>query len=179
MQQDTTYIRGILMCVVSEGCFPASWRRGSSHFEVASFHVRSSMDFSFPASHYFSFLSKRSGRRMPPAERSALYLVYFYHRTLSALPHDYLPTLEPSTRSRISARFIAPRDETSRAHQGGAPPAGGRSPRPSGDVCAEPLRLEDSLEARGVSSSGAGLSQNGTCLGGGIGSKIRTGRTTA
>ena len=26
--------------------------------------------FSLPSSHYFSFLSKRSGRRMPPAERS-------------------------------------------------------------------------------------------------------------
>ena len=29
--------------------------------------------FSLSASHYFSFLSKCSGRRMPPAERSALY----------------------------------------------------------------------------------------------------------
>ena len=29
--------------------------------------------FSLSASHNFSFLSKRSGRRMPPAERSALY----------------------------------------------------------------------------------------------------------
>ena len=29
--------------------------------------------FSLSASHYFYFLSKRSGRRMPPAERSALY----------------------------------------------------------------------------------------------------------
>ena len=27
------------------------------------------------ASHYFSFLSKRSGRRMPPAERSAFYII--------------------------------------------------------------------------------------------------------
>ena len=27
------------------------------------------------ASHYFSFLSKRSGRRMPPEERSALYIL--------------------------------------------------------------------------------------------------------
>ena len=30
------------------------------------------------ASHYFSFLSKRSGRRMPPAKRSALYSLYIY-----------------------------------------------------------------------------------------------------
>ena len=82
-------------------------------------------------------------------------------------------------RSRISARFMAPGDETPRAHQGGTPRAGGRSPRPCGDVCAEPLRLEASLETRGVPSSGAGPSQNGTCLAGGIGSKIRAGRTTA
>ena len=32
------------------------------------------MDLLFVRSHYFSFLSKRSGRRMPPAERSALYI---------------------------------------------------------------------------------------------------------
>ena len=31
--------------------------------------------FSLSASHYFSFLSKPSGRRMPPAERSALYYI--------------------------------------------------------------------------------------------------------
>ena len=34
--------------------------------------------FSLSASHYFSFLSKRSGRRMPPAERSALYIIHTY-----------------------------------------------------------------------------------------------------
>ena len=61
---------------------------------------------------------------------------------------------------------------------GGAPRAGGRSPRPSGDMCAEPLRLEGSPETRGVPSSGAGPSQNGTCSGGGIGRKIRAGRST-
>ena len=32
------------------------------------------------ASHYFSFLSKRSGRRMPPAERSALYIIRTWYR---------------------------------------------------------------------------------------------------
>ena len=64
------------------------------------------------------------------------------YRTLSARPHDCLPTLEPSTRSQISAIFTARGAETLRAHQGGAPRAGGRSPRPSRDVCAEPLRLE-------------------------------------
>ena len=91
--------------------------------------------------------------------------IYFYHLTLSALPHDCLPTLEPGTRTRISARFMAPGHETPRARQGDAPRAGGRSPRPSGDVCAEPLRLEGSPETRGVPSSGAGPSQNGTCSG--------------
>ena len=51
------------------------------------------------------------------------------------------------------------------------------TPSPSGDVCAEPLRLEGSPETRGVPSSGAGPSQNGTCSGGGIGRKIRAGRS--
>ena len=68
--------------------------------------------------------------------------INFHHRTLSALPHDCLPTLEPCTKSRISARFMARGDETPRAHQGGAPRAGDRSPRPSRDVCAELLRLD-------------------------------------
>ena len=44
--------------------------------------------------------------------------IYFHHRTLSALPHDCLPTLEPGTRSRISPRFMAPGHETPRARQG-------------------------------------------------------------
>ena len=104
--------------------------------------------------------------------------IYFYHRTLSALPHDCLPTLEPGTTSRISGLFMAPGHETPLARQGGAPRAGGRSPRLSGDVCAEPLRLEDSPDTRGVPSSGDGPSQNGTCSGGGIGRKIRAGRST-
>ena len=36
-------IRGILVRVASVGCFPGAWRRGSSHFEVASLHLQSSM----------------------------------------------------------------------------------------------------------------------------------------
>ena len=38
-------------------------------------YLQSSRDLSLSASHYFSFLSKRSGRRIPPAERTALYIV--------------------------------------------------------------------------------------------------------
>ena len=75
--------------------------------------------------------------------RAKYLYIYFYHRTLSALPHDCLPTLEPSTRSRISARFMAPGEETLWADQGGDPWAGGCSPRPSSDVCAELLLLDD------------------------------------
>ena len=68
--------------------------------------------------------------------------IYIYHWTLSALPHDCLPTLEPGTRSRVSARYMARGDETPRAHQRGAPRGGDRSPRTSLHVCAEPLRLD-------------------------------------
>ena len=105
-----------------------------------------------------------------------IYFVYFYPPTLSALLHDCLPTLEASTRSRISSRFMAPGHETPRARRGGVPRAGGRSPRPSDDACAEPLRLEGFPEPRGIPSSGAGPSHNGTCSGGGTGRKIRVGR---
>ena len=100
-----------------------------------------------------------------------------YPRTRSALPDDCLPTPEPGTRCRISARFMAPAHETPRARQGGAPRPGGHSPHRSSDVCAEPLRVGDYPEARGVPSSGAGPSQNGTCSGGGTGRKIRAGRS--
>ena len=92
---------------------------------------------------------------------------------LGGLQNDELPTLEPGTRSPISARFTAPGHETPRARRGDDPRAGGRRPRPSADVCAEPLRHEGSPETRGVLSSAAGPSQNGTCSGGGIGRKSR------
>ena len=72
--------------VASVGCFPGAWRRGSWHFQVASLHLQSSMGFSFSASHYFSFLSKRSGWRMPPAERSALYVLYIPGRPIGMRP---------------------------------------------------------------------------------------------
>ena len=81
----------------------------------------------------FFLPSERSGRNRPLREAPCTY-IYFYHRTLSALPHDCLPTLEPGTRSRISARLMARGDETTRAHQEGAPRARGYSPRPSRDV---------------------------------------------
>ena len=103
--------------------------------------------------------------------------MYIYHRTLSALPHDEFPTLEPGTRYRVSARFIALGHETPRARRGGAPRAGGRTPRFFGDLCAGPLRLEASPETRGVSSSGAGPSQNSTCSRDGIGRKVLAGRS--
>ena len=46
-------------------------------------------------------------------------------------------------------------------------------------TCARSPCASKLSETRGVPSSGAGPSQNETCLGGGIGSKIRAGRTTA
>ena len=103
--------------------------------------------------------------------------IFFYHWTLRGLPHDDLPTLEPCTRSRISARLLAPGYEILRACLGGDPRAGWRGPRPSGDVCAKPSRLEGYPEARGVPSSGAGPSHNGTFLAGGIGRKSRAGKS--
>ena len=72
----TSHIRGILdargVWVVFSG---VRWR-GSWHFQVASWHLQSIMDLRpLHTIFYFSFLSKRSGRRKPPAERSALYVV--------------------------------------------------------------------------------------------------------
>ena len=88
--------------------------------------------------------------------------IFFNHQTLRGFQKDELPTQESGMRYRISPRFMAPGYETSRARHGGAPRSWGRSSRPSCDVCAEPMRLEGSPKPRGVPSSGAGPSQNGT-----------------
>ena len=109
------------------------------------------------------------------------YIVYtytsFYQLTLRSLRNDELTTLEPDTRSRISARFMAPGHEPPRARRGTAPRAESRSPRPFGDVCAKPLRFEGLPETRGVPSSGVEPSQNGTFSGDGIGRRSRAGRS--
>ena len=73
MLQDTRYIRGIVMRVAS-GLFSWSMAAGLLAFSSRQFALTNqAWTFSLSASHYFSFLSKRSGRRMPPAERNALY----------------------------------------------------------------------------------------------------------
>ena len=63
-----------------------------------------------------------------------LYIPYvyisFHHRTLTGLPHDESPTLEPGTSSRISARFMAPGHETPRARRGGCSSGGGPQSAP-------------------------------------------------
>ena len=135
------------------------------------------MTFTFSPLHCF-YATIVEGGAADRRRRPILVYIYFYHRALRGLHNDKLPTLEPGTRSRISARFMAPGHETPRARRRGVPREEGRSPRPSGDVCDEPLRLEVSPETRGVPSSGAGSSQNGTCSGGGIGRKIWAGRST-
>ena len=109
---------------------------------------------------------KASTSQVKWCDRLVYTYICFYHRTLSALPYDGVPTLEPGTISRIPARFMAPGHEPPRARHGGDPRVGGRSPRPSGGVYAEPLLLEISPGTRDVPSSGAGPSQNGTCSGG-------------
>ena len=75
IQQDTRYIRG-----TAYSCVWRLWvvflehgggALGIFKSPVCTFNtIKHGLLFS--ASHYFSFLSKRSGRRMPPAERSAL-----------------------------------------------------------------------------------------------------------
>ena len=71
--------------VAPELYFPEAWRRDSWHNQVASLELQSKQKLYQVFSHgplspphnlmYFSFLRERSGRRRPPAERSALYLV--------------------------------------------------------------------------------------------------------
>ena len=71
--QDTSYIhtRYAHACGV---CGLFSWRMAAGLLAFSSRQFALTIKHGpLSASHYFSFLSKRSGRRMPPAERSALY----------------------------------------------------------------------------------------------------------
>ena len=86
-----------------------------------------------------------------------------------------LTTVEPGARSRISAIFFAGR-RNSAGSSGGCSSSAGAYSAPFRPRVRRALAPRSSLEIRGVPSSGAGPSQNGTCLGGGIGSKIRAGR---
>ena len=56
--------------------FPYSWSMAAGLLAFSSRQFALAINHEpLSASHYFSFLSKRSGRRMPPAERSALYTI--------------------------------------------------------------------------------------------------------
>ena len=62
------------MRLASVGCFPVGHCGGAlGIFKSPVCTYNQAWAFSLSASHYFTFVSKRSGRRMPPAERSALY----------------------------------------------------------------------------------------------------------
>ena len=87
--------------------------------------------------------------------RGCVHLIFYYIHTYiyTFINGSWAPSLtiacqhwNPVRDLGISARFMAPGHETPRARQGGAPRARGRSPRPSGDACTEPLRLEGSPE---------------------------------
>ena len=69
------------------------------------------------ASHYFSVLSKRSGRRMPPAERSALY--YILHLVFYIVQYHYCICLVEA--GLLPARFMANRHRSTRRSRATAP----------------------------------------------------------
>ena len=73
----TLYIRGILMT-----CVWRLWVVFLEHgggalciFKSPVCTYNQAWTFSLSAPHYFYLLSKRNGRRVPPAERSALYIL--------------------------------------------------------------------------------------------------------
>ena len=102
---------------------------------------------------------------------------YFHNRTLSALPHDCLPTGSLYEISDLREIYGSGR-RNSAGSSGGCSSGGGPQSAPFWRRVRRALAPRSSLETRGVSSLGAGDSQNGTCLAGGIGSKIRAGRST-
>ena len=75
------YIRGILICTCVWRLRVVFLEHGGGalglFISLVCTYLQSSMDLSLSASHYLSFLSKRIGRRMPPAEQSAFYRVWY------------------------------------------------------------------------------------------------------
>ena len=73
------HTRYMLIMRVASGLFFWSMVAGLLAFSSRQLSRRITQSWPGPlcASHYFPFLSKRSGRRMPPAERSALYILCF------------------------------------------------------------------------------------------------------
>ena len=82
--------------VTSDLFSPEAWRQHSWHYQVSSLQLRSIMKTLYSILNlcslgivflmYYSFLGERSGRRRPPAERSALYVHTTRHCTPSPLP---------------------------------------------------------------------------------------------
>ena len=75
----TLYEYVVYSCVLRSSCAHGTWRRGSWHFNSpVCTYLQSITDF-LSVSHTIYILpsswSKRSGRRMPPAKRSALYII--------------------------------------------------------------------------------------------------------
>ena len=115
MQQDTRYIRGIVMRVAS-GLFSWSMAAGLLAFSSRQFALTINHE-PLSASHYFLFLSKRSGRRMPPAERSALY--YILHLVFYIVQYHYCICLVEA--GLLPARFMANRHRSTRRSRATAP----------------------------------------------------------
>ena len=82
-------------------------------------------------------------------------------------------------RSLISARFMAWETKLRRLIRGVVFGRGAGVRAHLATCVRRPFALKLSVNAKGVPSSGVGPTQIGTRLGGGIGSKIRAGTTTA
>ena len=88
------------------------------------------------------------------------------------------PHWSPGTRSRISARFFWRRDTKLCVLVGGVLLGRGPGSAPFWRRVRHSLAPRRFSDTRGVPSSGAGVSLNGTCSGVGIGVKSRAGRNT-
>ena len=106
------------------------------------------------------------------------YIIYTSPNAESPPSRMLAPTAAPYEISDLREIYGAGRRNFA-GSSGGCSSGRGRSLRPSRDVCAELLRLEGFLETQGVPSLEARPSYYGRCLGGGIGSKARAGKTTA
>ena len=103
--------------------------------------------------------------------------IYFYPRTLTAPPSRLLA--HTGARYEISdlREIYGEGRRNSAGSSGGCSSGGGPQSAPLWRRVRRSLAPRSSLETRGVPSSGAGPSQNGTCSEGGIGRKIRAGRS--
>ena len=118
-------------------------------------------------------------RQQPACTRSSLYIcIYFLSPDAQHPPSRLLAHYGPRNEVSDLCEMYGEGEPNSEGSSEGCFSGGGAESAPLSRRVRGALAPRSSLDIEGVPISGGGPSQNGTCLGGAIGSKLRAGRTT-